>query len=335
MDIRAPRRVRYLFWLVLGALSTAIPEVIAGSDLFPFFKLTDFLLVIPLYTLHTLVLWYIIWSNGKPRLYNLFPAGAIFGLYEAYMTKVIWSPTWSAYPLKVFGVAVIETLVLVFFWHSFLAFIVPLFVAETALTNSREIASRLPEWMWMRIIKLKNGKSWIFLPVIAGLFQGINTQTLQEAAFSGFTSTLIILSLIVLWKRVGGEKYSLRNLLPTQGEFRVLLIILLFYYGFMGVFWRPEALPGIVPQAAVWSLYLIFGVLLALGLRKSNIDINKNTGENLFVSMRNMFYFGVIFSLCAFIGKATGLSIIAVYLVWFGGIIFGFYTFVKVINSLR
>ena len=171
--------------------------------------------------------------------------------------------------------------------------------------------------------------------MIAGLFQGINTPTVLDAALSGLTSTLIILSLIVLWKRVGGEKYSLRNLLPTQGEFRVLLIILLFYYGFMGVFWRPEALPGIVPQAAVWSLYLIFGVLLALGLRKSNIDTTMNTEDNLFIRIRNMFYFGVIFSLCAVLGKATGLSIIAVYLVWFGGIIFGLYTFVKVIILLR
>ncbi len=333
MDIRAPRRVRYLFWLVLGALSTAIPEVIAGSDLFPFFKLTDFLLVIPLYTLHTLVLWYIIWSNGKPRLYNLFPAGAIFGLYEAYMTKVIWSPTWSAYPFKVFGVAVIETLVLVFFWHSFLAFIVPLFVAETALTNSREIAIGLPDWMWTRVTKLKNGKSWIILPVIAGLFQGINTPTMLDAALSGLTSTLILLGLIVLWKRFGGENHSLRNLLPTHGEFRVLLIILLLYYGFMGVFWRPEALPGFVSQAAVWSLYLVFGILLALGLRKSNIDTTMNTDDNLFISMKNMFFFGIIFSLSALLGKATGLSIIAVYLVWFGGIIFGIYTFVKVIRS--
>ncbi len=85
----APKKIRYTFWLLLGVLSTVIPEVIAGSDIYPFFKITDYLIVIPLYTLHSLVLWYVIWNWGKPRLYNLFPAGAIFGLYEAYMTKVI------------------------------------------------------------------------------------------------------------------------------------------------------------------------------------------------------------------------------------------------------
>jgi hypothetical protein len=54
--------------------------VISGSDIYPFFKIIDYLIVIPLYTLHSLVLWYVIWNWGKPRLYNLFPAGAIFGL---------------------------------------------------------------------------------------------------------------------------------------------------------------------------------------------------------------------------------------------------------------
>jgi hypothetical protein len=145
-DEVTPRRARYLFWVILGALSTAIPEVTAGSDLYPFFKVIDYLLVIPLYTLHSLVLWYVVWRGGRPRLYNLFPAGALFGLYEAYMTKVIWDPTWAAAPLRMFGVAVVETLVLVLFWHSFLAFIVPLFIAETALTSSREIAGGLPAW---------------------------------------------------------------------------------------------------------------------------------------------------------------------------------------------
>lgn len=334
MDYRAPRRFRYLFWLIIGALSTALPEVIAGSDLFPFFKLTDYLLVIPLYSLHTLVLWYFIWSNGKPRFYNLFPAGAIFGLYEAYMTKVIWDPSWSAYPLKFFGMAVVETLILVFFWHSFLAFIVPLFVAEIMLTSSREMAQGLPEWMWKKMIGLQKGKRWIVIPLIAGLFQGINTPTLQDASFSGLSNTIIMLTLIYLWKKIGGNELSFRSLLPTDGEFRVLLTILLFYYVFMGLFWRPESLPGLESQVAVWVLYLIFGGLLFLGLRKSQVDEKLNPNIDLNIRTMNLLIFGVVFSFSALLGKATGLSVIAVYLVWFGGIIFGIFNFIKVIRTL-
>ncbi|MFC1802764.1 hypothetical protein ACFL0D_02230 [Thermoproteota archaeon] len=330
---QAPRRIRYLFWLVLGALSTVIPEVIAGSDLYPFFKITDYLIVIPLYTLHSLVLWYIIWNWGKPRLYNLFPAGAIFGLYEAYMTKVIWDPTWSALPLKVFGIALVETLILVLFWHSFLAFIVPLFVAES-LTSSREIIQGLPVWFSDWLVKLKVGRKYLLLPFIAGFFQSINTPTLQDSIMSGLTSTVITITLVSVWKKTSGSEFTLRSLLPNQREFKFLLSLLLIMYGFMGVFWRPEALPGIVQQVTVWVLYLFFGTLLYIGIKKSREDISLNPVE-IILSDRNMLFFGVVFTLGSIFGKASRLSIIAVIFVWFGGIIFGLYVLVKTTWSLR
>ena len=106
-------------------------EVVSGSDMYPFFNVVSYLLVLPLYTLHTLVLLYIVFNYGRGEMYVLFPAGAIFGLYEAYITKVLWNPTWSEAEFKIVGVAVIEAMVLVLFWHAFLAFILPLFLAET------------------------------------------------------------------------------------------------------------------------------------------------------------------------------------------------------------
>jgi hypothetical protein len=330
---KAPNRVRYIFWLVLGVLSTVIPEVIAGSDIYPFFKITDYLIVIPLYTLHSLVLWYIIWNWGKPRLYNLFPAGAIFGLYEAYMTKVIWDPTWNAIPLKVFGIALVETLILVLFWHSFLAFIVPLFVAES-LTSSREIVQGLPVWLSNWLVKLKVRRIYLLLPFIAGFFQSINTPTLQDSLMSGLTSTVITFSLVYVWKKTDGSEYPLRSLLPNWREFKFLLSLLLIMYGLMGVFWRPEALPEIRQQVTVWVLYFFFGALLYVGVKKSREDMSLNTVE-IILSERNMLFFGVVFTFGSVFGKLTGLSIIAVYIVWFGGILFGLYVLFKTIWSLR
>jgi hypothetical protein len=329
---KAPKNLKYFFWLVLGAFSTVVPEVIAGSDLYPFFKITDYLIVIPLYTLHSLVLWYIVWNWGKPRLYNLFPAGAIFGLYEAYMTKVIWNPTWSEFPLKLFGIALVETLILVLFWHSFLAFIVPMLVVES-LTCSREINHGLPIWFSNWIRKVSFGGKYLILPFIAGVFQSINTTNLQDSIFSGLTSTLIIMVMVNLWKRFGGKEYSLRSLLPTKREFNFLLFILLFMYGLMGIFWRPEALPGITDQISVIALYLFFGSLLYFGIKKSQEDTSINPMEFV-ISDRGMILFGIIFTLGSIFGKASGFSIIVVYFVWFGGIIFGLYVLFHSIRTL-
>jgi len=320
--------------LILGALSTAIPEVIAGSDLYPFFKVTDYLLVIPLYTLHSLVLWYVVWRGGRPRLYNLFPAGALFGLYEAYMTKVIWNPTWAAEPLRVFGVAVVETLVLVLFWHSFLAFIVPLFVVEASMTCSREIAGGLPAWACGRLARLRDGYLFLVFPFIGGLFQSVNTHSMRDAGFSGLTSTLIIVGLVYVWRRRYGCRYPLRVLLPTRNEFRVLLALLLVLYSLMGVFWRPKALPGLGPQLAVWALYLFFGSLLYLGLRKSRVDESGSPVTEPNTSLGGMLLFGAVFSLGSLFGEATGLSFLAVYGVWVLGIVFGFYVLVYTVRSV-
>ena len=139
MSTRASFKIRLLFWIILGSFSVYFAEVVSGSDMYPFFNLVSYLLVLPLYTLHTLVLWYVVFHHGRGVMYVLFPAGALFGLYEAYITKVLWSPTWGDAIFKVGGVAVVETMVLVFFWHAFMAFILPLFLAETYLTSSREI----------------------------------------------------------------------------------------------------------------------------------------------------------------------------------------------------
>ena len=330
----APRRARYLFWVILGALSTALPEVTAGSDLYPFFKAADYLLVIPLYSLHILVLWYVVWRGGRPRLYNLFPAGALFGLYEAYLTKVIWSPTWAAEPFSVFGVAVVETLVLVLFWHSFLAFIVPLLVAETSLTCSREIAGGLPEWLGGRLARLRGGYLFLVFPFVGGLFQSVNTHSIWDAVFSGLTSTVIVVGLVYVWRRRVGCGYTLRSLLPTRREFRVLLALLLLLYGLMGVFWRPEALPGLGPQLAVWALYLFFGGLLYLGLRKSRVDESGDAVAGLDFSPSGMLLFGAVFTLGSLLGEASGLSFVAVYGVWVGGIVLGLYVLVYTARSV-
>lgn len=321
MSMTAPRRIRYHFWVVLGVLSTVIPEVIAGSDLYPFFQITDYLLLIPLYSLHCIILWYTVWRNGKPRLYNLFPAGAIFGLYEAYLTKVIWNPTWAAAPLKVGGIAVVETLVLVLFWHSFLAFIVPLLVAES-LTGSEEVVDGIPEWLGNRLSWFNNGKRWYLIPLFAGLFQSINTPSLQDSLLSGLTCTIITYGIIQSWRRTDGPTYSMRQLLPTRREFNTLFGVTILLYALMGVFWRPEALPGISGQASVWALYLFFGVLLYLGLRKSNND-QSTTSHKISFQDQNMLVFGAIFTAGSVLGKITGLNLPVVYLVWFGGILFG------------
>src|SRR5512138_349608 len=131
------RRVRMLFWLILGALSTFFAEVVCGSAPFALVDGGGLLLVLPLYGLHTLVLGTLVLGRpGRVSFGALFLAGVLFGLYEGYITKVLWNPPWDAEAFRLGGVAVLSTLMLALFWHPFMAFIVPLFAGECLLTGS-------------------------------------------------------------------------------------------------------------------------------------------------------------------------------------------------------
>ncbi|MFB0504573.1 MAG: hypothetical protein ACETWE_12125, partial [Candidatus Bathyarchaeia archaeon] len=57
---------RLFFWIILGTLSTFFAEVLSGSDLFPFFHWWGLLVTTPLYTLHILVLSYVVFRFSKP-----------------------------------------------------------------------------------------------------------------------------------------------------------------------------------------------------------------------------------------------------------------------------
>ncbi len=266
-----PRRYKLFFWIILGAFSVFFAEVVSGSYIFPYFTLWGIIVVCPLYTLHLLVLSYIVFSFGKPTLHTLFLAGALFGMYEAYMTKVLWDPTWGDAAFSLAGIAVLETILLVLFWHPFMAFILPLFVGESLLTSSREIINESPNRI-KRIFKSKK-KSYILFVVLAllcGIFQSANSPSPKHSLLSGFSTTAVLMLLIYLWRnKTKGKEYDIKALLPNKKEFLVLAILLLIQYLFLGFVLRPEVLPGLLAQFIVWLMYAGLITLLVFNLRKS------------------------------------------------------------------
>ena len=270
-DSCPPRRHKLLFWMILGAFSVFFAEVVSGSYIFPYFTLWGILVVCPLYTLHLLVLSHVVFRYGKPTFYTLFAAGALFGMYEAYMTKVLWDPTWADPMVSVGGIAVAETIMLVFFWHAFMAFIIPVFIGENLLTCSRETISESPDRI-RQMFKAKKTSYALFvlLALAFGIFQSANSPSPAHSVLSGISTTSAIMGLICLWRfATGGRRYDMRTLLPSRKEFLVLAILLLAQYVFLGIILRPEALPGLFAQSVIWLIYAGLIVLLVVHLRKS------------------------------------------------------------------
>lgn len=264
--------VKVLFWILLGCLSVIFAEVSCYSSPFPFTTLWGMGVVLPLYGLHTLVLGSIVLKAKKVTLPVLFTAGMIFGLYEALITKVLWDPTWGPSEPMIAGVAGLQTAVLVFFWHPWFAFILPLLIGERLTSTSAFIQQAFPAWMR----RLFNGKysSHILLILIAiyfGLSEGINTVSLESTLLSVLESLLVFTLVMILWKRVTrGQTFNLRLLMPSRKEFTILLVLLGILYLLAFFFIRFDALPKtLTPYLTIGLFYLVSAILLSRNIINS------------------------------------------------------------------
>jgi len=221
------------------------------------------------------------------------------------------------------GVAVVETALLVLFWHSFLAFIVPLFLAETVLTSSREMFSYAPDWAKRLLTSSKTQMLGYALALCSGLFSSQGAPTVLHALASGVISSVFLMALIRFWMRRGGTRYSFRDLLPGPRGSRFLLVLLLLDYVALGAILRPEALPGIGAQATVWVLYAFFGLLLYLAVRRSrDVELSAKPYEMEF-STRRWLILTVLFTAGSVFGRLTGLGFIIAMAAWLAATAFG------------
>ena len=105
-------------------ISVVFVEVPAGSTMFPFFTVWGLLVVLPLYLLHSVFLAAVVFRFGRPRFWTLYAAGVLYGMYEAYITKVLWTSFRPEGPFVTLGgIAVFETILLVLYLHPLLAFV--------------------------------------------------------------------------------------------------------------------------------------------------------------------------------------------------------------------
>jgi hypothetical protein len=328
-EISIPKKHQWLFWIILAAFSTFFAEVFSGSDMFPFFHGWGLLVVVPLYGLHIILLASLVYRAHQPRFSSLVFGGMIFGLYEAYLTKVLWAPPWGD-PVIIAGFAPIETLVLVFWWHAWFSFIIPLLVAEKLLTGSTSLGNCFPG----RIGRFLN--SWTGLAVVmafGGLFQSINSPSVGESLLSGISTTAVLAGLVLLWKRVTRDKtYHMEELLPNKKQFKWLLVPTGLMYLVMGVLIRPDWYPDLIGHLMIWILYGISFYLLFRSQKNPEMAAESNKidiwEDKKWLLLAGIFPLAATASelLFGWVGDVLAITF------WFGGITFGVVMFIKAVR---
>ena len=327
-----PWKHKALFWMILAAFSTFFAEVFSGADMFPFFHAWGLLVVVPLYGLHILVLAHLVYRAPQPRFPSLIFAGMLFGLYEAYLTKVLWNPPWGE-ALIIGGVAPIETLVLVLWWHAWFSFIIPLLIAEKLLTRSRVLGRSLPA----AVGRLLNSR-WGLVGLVAfgGVFQSVNSPSVDQSLLSGLSTTAVLIGLVLVWRRVTRDRtYTMHELLPDKKEFRLLLIPTALLYLIMGVVMRPEAVPGLVGQGLIWLLYALSFFLLWQSLKPGSkpqngprTPVSEKFPDRFWLVLAGVFPLAAVSGELLLAPVAEPLALAS----WFGGILFSLIMFARAVR---
>jgi len=327
-------KTKLFFWFILSALSVFFAEVVSGSSPMAFFDpfnpsyIWGWLVLMPLYGLHTLVLSSVVFSGGRPKFYALFLAGAIFGLYEAYITKVLWHPGWGAVWI-VGGVAVVEVFVIALFWHPFLSFIIPLAAGEATLTGSTEIVDGMPAWMRRWLTSKNIAIVFLLFAAWAGMTHGGQAPFALHTLLSSLISAGFLLGLVYIWKRrTAGRSYPMRSLLPSRRQAAFLLVPLLFIYLLFGFGAYPQWVPGVWGQAPIWALYGLLFAVLYFAIRKSNSDtVPVFPLVRPRIGWKWMALFFGVFTAVSVLWNLTGLSVLVLALSWFPGAFIGAYFF--------
>ncbi len=327
----APKKIQVSFWLLLGALSTVLAEVVSTSSSWPFFTLWGWIGVWPLYTLHILVLGYVVLKIMRPVTWPaLFTGGALFGMYEAYLTKVLWAPTWAPeFAATLGGVYTLHTAILVLLWHPLFAFLMPLLTAECLWTRSGELLGALPE-RWKRHLTDPRTaiRALVTIAIACGLYRGIGAETAPFAGslgnlMPGLVNILLLTLAASLWGRsCNGRRYTLRELMPTNRQAHWLIGLLILQYALYGAFLRPEALPRTpMPHITVWAIY---GVLIWILYRLAKRQRNTDTPPEAFWPLParyTVMLFGTVFPITAgLVTPFRGLLLIICLLVWLIGV---------------
>lgn len=248
-------RLGFLLWAAL--LAFTLPEVFAGTGAGWLTRPDVYILALPLYALHFFLLCHIAVKTKRTGWTSLYLLGIVFGLYEAWVTKVIWTgyPGETGFAMGSFGpwFGVHETIGLLLFYHAVTSFLLPIAVLSR-LFPAFGAAFPVPDWVF-------GTSRWAFvrrlgLALVWGLISGHNMPDVG-AYLASWLPMLLLLVLGYLWLRHRAKAQ------PTLGRWGLWLAALWLAVIYIASFkyLRVEEIPPAPALAITLGFYLILGLL--------------------------------------------------------------------------
>ncbi len=260
-------------------------EVFSGSSQAWFADGWGLLLTFPLYLSHVLFFLWLAFKLKRTSLSQLYLFGALFGLYEAWITKVLWAGYMGQAGFmagSVAGIGISEFPVLVFFWHPIMSFIVPVLAFE-ALTG-RALKEHVNI---LRKSAKKTELMAIFLVLMSAFVATGSGYDLILANLSLAGTLLIIFGLYHLAKKSHLRFFELSKIIAAG-----LVIYLLLLYGAAFFLLLPERIPQtLIPYASIIVFYFLVALIIHRSKKAENELVQLDEGS---YSINDFKKFGLI-----------------------------------------
>ncbi|MBB6480485.1 hypothetical protein [Spirochaeta isovalerica] len=260
--------------LLLGSLSMLFAEVFSGASQLWFIQPWGWLLTFPLYLSHVLFFMWIAFKLHKTSLLHLYLFGVLFGLYESWITKVLWAgymnETGPGFG-TLFSLAMPEFPILVFFWHPLMSFILPVLVYEVL---TKQV---LNEHEW---ILRKSVKKSIILSVLLFLFSSFLAKGNQFDLISANLSLGGTLLLIILLFFISGNPDSSIFYYRRKPSIAIVIYLILLYTASFFLLVQDRIPLAILPFVSIIVCYII--VFLLIGRSKRSRSSFRQTEKNLY-----------------------------------------------------
>lgn len=243
--------------LLIGFIVLVAAEVLSGSAVpMGLWHPWTILVTYWLYFAHfffftTLAVW-----TGRTALTALYLWGVLFGLYESWITKVIWAGysgdgTLAMGRIGPYGFSEIS---MVFFFHPVMSFIVPLAVACVLYPPLR---GHFPGLAWLTGTGLHARLARGYLVLSLAPIMAMNSGGLINLVANWLVVVAVLV--VLVWASRGARAQPNADAVVIVGRpgFGALCIYLAVLYGGSYFLLRPEGLPSAPVQALTGALYAV------------------------------------------------------------------------------
>jgi len=231
-------------------------EALSGSSVLWFINVWALLVTFWLYLAHILLFVNLALIFKRTSITALYLWGVLFGLYEAWITKVTWAGYIGSTPGmgKLLGFAIPEFPLIVFFWHPVFSFILPLLTFELLSGHDRI----LPGHRGLLTGTRRNWLLALFCTLIGATFLSTNAKNVFAAFLTIAGSAAIIWILYRIASKRYGRQFSIESLRLGKKGMAVLIVYLALLYS--------VTFFGLVPEriAPPFTILLTTGVYAAI-----------------------------------------------------------------------